>query len=102
MGVDATGIREAAKGHAAALTLGGLMAASAALLLTVRSNLGFLLDDWAFVIYRADGNAGDFLKPHNEHISVLPVTIYKLLLSVFGMSSAMPFHVVSVAAFLLA
>ena len=89
-----------AKQHAAALTLGGLMTASAVLLLAVRSNLEFMLDDWAFVIYRADGNLGDILEPHNDHISILPVSIYKLLLSVFGMSSAMPFHVVSVAAFM--
>ena len=91
-----------AQRHLAALLLGGLMTVSAVLLLAVRSNLGFLLDDWAFVIYRSDGGIGDFLEPHNEHISILPVTIYKLLLSVFGMSSAMPFHVVAVAAFLLA
>ncbi|MGB0121675.1 MAG: hypothetical protein WBP55_12065 [Solirubrobacterales bacterium] len=83
------------------LALGFLMLASATLLLTVRAKLDFMLDDWAFVISRAPGNIGDYLEPHNEHISILPVAIYKLLLGIFGMTSAMPLHVLSVALFLL-
>ena len=81
--------------------LGVLMLTSAALLLTVRSKLGFMLDDWAFVISRAPGNLGDYLEPYNQHISILPIAIYKLFLGIFGMTSAMPLHVVSVALFLL-
>ncbi len=78
-----------------------LMLASAALLIYYRSYLNFMLDDWAFVIYREDGGLGDLLDPHNEHISILPVAIYKLFLSVFGMGSAMPLQILSVAVFLL-
>jgi hypothetical protein len=77
------------------------MLCSTALLIHYRSSLHFMLDDWGFVIYREDGNVGDFLDPHNEHISILPIAIYKLFLSVFGMGSAMPLHVLSVAVFLL-
>jgi len=76
------------------------MLASAVLLIHYRSGLNFMLDDWAFVIYREDGDIGDFLDPHNEHISILPVAIYKLFLSVFGMGSAMPLQLLSVAVFL--
>lgn len=78
------------------------MAASAALLLHYRSGLNFMLDDWAFVIGREDGNIGDFLDPHNEHISVIPVAIYKVFLAIFGMGSPWPLHVFSVALFMLA
>ena len=81
--------------------LGVLMLVSAALLIYYRSSLNFMLDDWAFVIYREDGGLGDFLDPHNEHISILPVAIYKAFLSVFGMTSAMPLQIFSVAIFLL-
>lgn len=77
------------------------MLASAALLMYFRSSLHFMLDDWAFVIYREEGSLGDFLDPHNEHISILPVAIYKLFLSVFGMTSAIPLQIFSVAIFLL-
>ena len=77
------------------------MLASAALLIQYRSGLNFMLDDWAFVIYREDGDLGDFFDPHNEHISILPVAIYKLFLSLFGMESAMPLQVFSVLVFLL-
>ncbi|MGK2933602.1 MAG: hypothetical protein ACSLFD_12695 [Solirubrobacterales bacterium] len=77
------------------------MLISAALFLTIRSRLDFMLDDWAFVISRAPGDIGDYLEPHNEHISILPIAIYKLFLGIFGMTSAMPMHFVSVALFLL-
>ena len=78
------------------------MAASAALLFHYRAGLNFMLDDWAFVIGREDGNIGDFLDPHNEHISVIPVAIYKVFLAVFGMGSPWPLHIFSLALFMLA
>lgn len=83
------------------LLLGILMVLSAALMLHYRHRIGFMLDDWAFVIYRAEGNPGDYLDPHNEHISILPVAAYKLFLAIFGMGAATPLHVLSVLVFLL-
>jgi len=100
VGDSQTGI-SALRNRLCEAALAVLMLASAALLLYFRSSLNFVLDDWAFVIYREDGGVTDFLEPHNEHISILPVAIYKLFLSVFGMTSAMPLHVFSVAIFLL-
>ena len=38
--------------------------------------------------------------PHNEHIVVAPVLIYKALLALFGMDSPRPFQVASIATFL--
>ena len=77
------------------------MLVSATLLIYYRSSLNFMLDDWGFIIYREEGGIGDFLDPHNEHISILPVAVYKFLLSTFGMGSAMPLHVLSVIIFLV-
>ncbi|MGB0121673.1 MAG: hypothetical protein WBP55_12055 [Solirubrobacterales bacterium] len=101
MGVAPSGIYETIRRRPFSFLLGLLMVASAALLIHYRSGLNFMLDDWAFVVYREDGGIGDFLDPHNEHISILPVAIYKLFLSVFGMGSAMPLQVFSVLIFLL-
>lgn len=82
--------------------LAALMAAfliSATLLLFLRSQLGFFLDDWALVFHR-EGSPTDWLLPHNEHIIVLPAAIYKFSLAVFGMN-AFPLHLVAVVLFLL-
>ena len=64
------------------IVIGILLCASTVLLLTLRSDLGFFLDDWALVIYR--DSPGDWLLPHNEHIIVLPAAIYKLSLRSSG------------------
>jgi hypothetical protein len=77
------------------------LAGSATLLLIFQSKLTFTGDDWSFLIERRGRSPGVFLDPHHGHISVLPVTIYKALLSTFGMSSSLPFSVVSTLVFLL-
>lgn len=76
-----------------------LIGASGCLLLIWGSKLTFLLDDWEFLLYRRDLES--VFEPHGEHISVLPVLIYKGLLATVGMDSALPFRVVSTALFLL-
>ncbi|MGE5407326.1 MAG: hypothetical protein ACM3NV_01815, partial [Syntrophothermus sp.] len=78
-----------------------LVGASGLLLLLWGSKLTFLLDDWEFLLYRRGFNADAILQPHNEHISVFPILIYKALLASFGMGSALPFRVVSTGLFLL-
>ena len=78
--------------------LGLLTLLSAALLMTLRADLRFFLDDWALVIYR-EGGPTDWLLPHNEHIIVLPNALYKLSLTVFGMTT-IPIHVAGLALFL--
>jgi hypothetical protein len=83
------------------LGFGMLLAASGVLLVSLRSRLGFMLDDWAFIVTRHGDGARALLEPHNEHISVLPVAVYKLFLAVFGMDDAMPLNLLSVAVFLL-
>jgi hypothetical protein len=91
-----------AKDHSGLILLGALMATSALWLFYYRVNLNFTTDDWSFVIGRESGTISDFLDPHNEHISIIPVAIYKVFLQVFGMGSPMPLHVFSVMVFLLA
>jgi hypothetical protein len=75
---------------------------SATLLLALGWELTFLLDEWTFLIHRREFELDSLFAAHNEHIVVLPVAIYKSLLAVFGMESALPFRVVSTAMFILA
>lgn len=73
---------------------------SATLLLVLGSRLTFLLDDWEFLVYRPGFSADAILGPHNEHIVVIPVLVYKALLATVGMDSALPFRVASTAVFI--
>jgi hypothetical protein len=78
------------KRNAPVVLLGAALLASAALLLALESNLTFFQDTWAFLMHRRAFSADAFLKPHNEHIVVIPVAIEKLLIAIFGMTSAAP------------
>jgi hypothetical protein len=74
--------------------LGLALLASSALLLTLGARLSFFQDSWAFLLERQGFSVGDFLRPHNEHISVIAVGVQKLLLALFGMESDFPERVV--------
>src|SRR6187401_2702402 len=77
------------------------VAASAALLFSLVSQLTFLGDSWNLLVLRPDWSADTFLEPFNEHPIVLPAFIFKALLAIFGMDSSLPFHVVTIGLFLL-
>jgi hypothetical protein len=75
------------------LLLGVALVISAALLLSLSSGLTFFQDTWAFLMHRRGFTAQAFFEPHNEHIVVIPVILEKLLLTVFGMTSALPEYI---------
>jgi hypothetical protein len=77
--------------------LAGILFASATLLLYLGRHFTFIQDTWAFLLDRPGINADAFFKPHNEHIVVIPVAIEKLLIAVFGMTSALPERIVLTA-----
>lgn len=74
---------------------------SGTLLLALISKLTFLIDDWDFLLHRRGLSVEVFLKPHAEHISIIPVAIYKAIQAGIGMESLAPYGVVSTSAFLL-
>jgi hypothetical protein len=74
--------------------------ASGGLLLVLGSRLTFLLDDWTILLYRRGFTEQAILSPHGEHILIGPVLVYKALLAIFGMGSALPFRVFATAMFL--
>jgi len=71
--------------------------ASAALLLVIGRDLTYFQDSWAFLLERQGSSADDFLRPHNEHISLISVAVQKLLLAIFGMGSDLPERIVLTA-----
>jgi hypothetical protein len=77
--------------------LGVALVASAVLLLAIGRDLTYFQDSWAFLLERQGLSVGDFLRPHNEHISVLSVALEKLLLALFGIGSDFPERVLLTA-----
>jgi hypothetical protein len=93
---DARGLRRAS---IAVLAIGVL--ASGALLLSLDSRLTFIADDWELLVAREGWAPDVFLTPFHENIVLGPALVFKSLLAVFGMSSALPFYIVSISLFLL-
>jgi hypothetical protein len=80
--------------------LGIAVAAAAIWLLSLDSHLTFVADDWELLVKRQGWNPAVFLDPFHENIVVGPAVVYRLLLTVFGMGSVVPFFVVSIGLFL--
>ena len=94
------GIRGAIEASPATLLFVALAALSTGALLYLGSRLTFLLDDWEFLVYRPGFTDEAILGPHNEHIVVIPVLVYKALEATVGMDSALPFRVAATAVFI--
>jgi hypothetical protein len=75
--------------------------ASAALVLALGAGLTFVGDEWTLLLNRRGFTPEAFLDPHNEHLLLLPIAIYKALQATFGMESTLPFRVVATPMLLL-
>jgi MFS family permease len=84
------------------LLLGVALAASAVLLLALQWDFTYFQDTWAFLLERQDFSADDFLRPHNEHLVVIPVAITQACVALFGMTSALPEAIVMMLTLLAA
>lgn len=82
-----------ARRNAPIVLLGVALLASALLLLVLSTKLTFFQDTFEFLMNRRSFSVDSILKPHNEHIVVIPVLLEQLLLTVFGMTSALPEYV---------
>src|SRR5829696_5869244 len=85
----------------AVLCLTAAVIASGMYLLILQSHFTFFADDWTFILDRRGFSVGVFLDPHNDHIALAPVAVYKSLLALFGMDSVLPFAVVSTLVFVI-
>ncbi len=88
--------------NAPLVLLGAALLTSGVMLLVLTRELTFFQDTWDFLINRRDLTADNLLRPHNEHIVLLPVAIELLFLHVFGMGSALPEYLLMIAMSLVA
>jgi hypothetical protein len=55
----------------------------------------FYFDEWDFVLRRHRTTVGIFLEPHNEHFSLVPVVVYKILFATAGLDHYEPYRIVA-------
>jgi hypothetical protein len=72
-----------------------LLALGAAIVLYETRGFTFYFDDWDFVLHRPGLSATALLAPHGPHLVLVPIVVYKILLSVFGGSSFLPFRLLA-------
>jgi hypothetical protein len=78
----------------ASLGLLGLGSVVGATILWVGRGETFFADEWAYIVGRRGWGVDAFLVPHNEHITVLPAAVYKLLFVVVGLQAYWPYRFV--------
>ena len=52
-------------------------------------------DDWR--LFQRGGSVGDYFEQYNQHLSVVPIGAYRLLLETFGLGSTLPLRIVNTA-----
>jgi hypothetical protein len=85
----------------AGAALGVLLLAAGLLLLYAGRHLTFFYDEWAFVFTRRGGSINSYLDPHNGHLVLFPVIVYKVLFSIFGLRHYTPYRIVGIGLHLL-
>jgi hypothetical protein len=84
--------------RAAIATFVGVEIATIAWCLTLGRSEWFFLDEWDFLAERRLFSAYDLLRPHNEHWTTIPVVAYRVLYSLVGLRSYLPYRMMSVGA----
>jgi hypothetical protein len=66
-----------------------------AFVLLYRKGFGttFYYDEWNFLMNRRGWTLDTFLEPHNEHLSLMPILVYKLLFASVGVDHYEPYRV---------
>jgi hypothetical protein len=95
------GVRLPQSVHPATAMLGALMILAAVLLLYAGRHLTFLFDEWSFVVERRGGGLATYLNPHNGHLVLFSVLVFKLLFGIVGLRHHWPYQFVTVALHLL-
>ena len=66
-------------------------------LIWLGAGMTFFSDEWAFIDGRSLANPLDWLRPHNEHWSTLPIILYRAMVETIGIGSYMPYLAVVAA-----
>jgi hypothetical protein len=84
-----------------ATALGVLMLLGAVNLYRKGLGLTFNYDEWNWVMNRRGWSAATLLNPHNEHLSLVPVLVFKLLFVTVGIDAYWPYRVAVILVHLL-
>lgn len=79
----------------------GLLAVAGIGLMYAGRHLTFFYDEWAFILTRRGGSVNTYLDPHNGHLVLFPVIVYKLLFGLVGLRHYWPYRLIEVALHLL-
>jgi hypothetical protein len=82
-------------------TFVGVEAAAFVLFLRLGRFAWFSQDEWDFLANRTAWDLGDLFRPHNEHWSTLPILAFRLLWSLVGLRTYVPYLGVTVALHLI-
>lgn len=94
-------VRPWLRGRLAILTLGFLMVITAAALIYVGKGLTFVWDEWGFIYWRREWTFDVFLNPHNEHLALFPVGVFKVLFATVGLTEHWVYRLAVVGAHLV-
>jgi hypothetical protein len=80
------------------VALAALLLAGGALLAYETRGTTFWTDEWSWIIHRRGGGLATYLNAHDEHLSLVPVAIYKLLFATVGLRHYWPYRAVLIVA----
>jgi hypothetical protein len=78
-----------------------LMVVAAALLLHETRGTTFWFDEWEWALGRRGNSLSTFLDPHNGHLSLVPILLYRLLFATAGLRTYVPYRLVVTAGHLV-
>ena len=82
-------------------TMATVALAAVALILVLGRGSTFFFDEQDYLVGRSLGDPASWLRPHNEHIVVLHVIAYRLIVELFGTGSYLPFMLALMATHVL-
>jgi hypothetical protein len=94
-------VRRLESSRLAWIALALLLAVTAVFLLRETRGNTFWVDEWDWALRRRGDDIGTFLRPHNEHLSLVPLVLYRILFATAGMPDYAPYRVMGIGAHLL-
>lgn len=82
------------------IALTGVLVLAGAFLFHETRGTTLWFDEWEWALNRRGSSLGVFLRPHNEHFSLVPLVIYKILFATAGLRDFAPYRALVVLAHL--
>jgi hypothetical protein len=86
------GPKQAVRAALAVALVGG-----AALLYHLIRGTTFWFDEWLWITERRGNDVGTFLHPYNDHLSLVPIAIYRVLFATAGIHTYVPYRLMVIA-----